>query len=85
MISGLLLFLAAGPSIGPGVGQLAEREQVRGQTPVTGMFLIPPKIPDCRTKDESDAAIAAKRAGEWETCDPERFIRAHGRSQRPAS
>jgi hypothetical protein len=73
----LLLLLAAQPAPGPSERML-ERDRTQGPTPVTGMFLIPPKIPDCRTKEEVDAAAQAKAAGEFEKCDPERFIRAHG-------
>lgn len=74
----LMMFLAAA-QVGPGLGtRLDMRDRLQGPTPVTDKFLLPPKIPDCRTKEEADQAVAAKRAGEWEKCDPERFIRAHG-------
>jgi len=74
----LLLLLAFQSGPGPSERML-ERDRTQGVTPVTGMFVIPPKIPDCRTKEEVDAAAEAKRAGEYEKCDPERFVRAHGR------
>ncbi len=75
----LMLLLLAAQQPGPGPSErMLERDRTQGATPVTGMFLIPPKIPDCRTKVEVDAAAQAKQAGEFEKCDPERFIRAHG-------
>jgi hypothetical protein len=70
------LLMQHGP--GPGVGERLNPDRFRGVTPVTDKFILPPKIPDCRTKEEADQAVADKRAGEWEKCDPERFIRAHG-------
>jgi hypothetical protein len=74
----LLLLLLAAQQPGPGPSErMLERDRTQGVTPVTGMFLIPPKIPDCRTKEEVDAAAQAKLAGELEKCDPERFLKPH--------
>jgi hypothetical protein len=69
-----LLLLAGQP--GPGVGDRANPDRFRAVTPVTDKFILPPKLRDCRTKEEADAAVEAKRAGEFEKCDPEPFIRA---------
>ena len=67
-----LLFLAGAPGlIAPGVGQL--RERPLSATPVTGMFLIPPKVPDCRTDAQIQQALAEKAAGIMpQSCDPPR-------------
>ena len=78
-VSLTLLLLLAAQQPGPGTSErMVDRDRTQGVTPVTDLFLIPPKIPDCRTKEEVDAAAKAKEAGEFEKCDPERFIRAHG-------
>lgn len=74
----LILMLAMVPQgVGSGPSQRVAQEGTSAPTPVTGLFLIPPKIPDCKTKEEADQALADKRAGEWEKCDPERYNRAH--------
>lgn len=79
-VSLTLLLLLAAQQPGPGTAErMVDRDRTQGVTPVTDLFLIPPKIPDCRTKEEVDAAAQAKQAGEFEKCDPERFVRAHGR------
>ena len=75
-----LLLLAAQLQPGQGAAERVDgRDRIQGPMPVTDKFLIPPKIPDCRTQAQADAAVQAKRVGEYEKCDPERFIRAKGR------
>ena len=72
-----LLMVAAPTGVGPSPGEKMDmRDRTRGVTPASGLFLIPPKIPDCRTQLQADAALQAKRNGELEPCDPERFLRA---------
>lgn len=73
----MMAVLMMQPAIGPGVGERTNPDRFRGVTPVTDKFILPPKIPDCKTKEEADQALADKRAGEWEKCDPERYNRAH--------
>jgi len=62
---------------GPGVGERTNPDRFGGPTPVTDKFILPPKIPDCRTKEQADEALRAKQAGDLEPCDPERYNRAH--------
>ena len=69
----LLLLIQA-----PGTGtsqRLLQRDRLQGPTPVTGMFLLPPKIKDCRTDAEIRAALDARRFGDQEPCDPDRMLR----------
>ena len=73
----LLMTLMLMMQPGPGVGERTNPDRFRGVTPVTDKFILPPKIPDCRTQEEDDRALADKRAGDWEKCDPERYNRAH--------
>jgi hypothetical protein len=72
----LLALIALLQTPGGGTAErFLERDRTQGPTPVTGMFLIPPKIPDCRTQAEVDAALEAKRRGDFEKCDTERFLK----------
>ncbi len=76
----MLMFFAASlqdPGTGPANRDLM-RDQAGGPTPVTDLFLLPPKIPDCRTQEAVDQALKAKRNMEAQQCDPDRFVRAHG-------
>lgn len=78
MINIAILLFAAAAQSSPGQGlseQFKLRDRAQGPTPVTGFFLIPPKIPDCRTSEEAQEAVKVKREGGFEACDPERFIR----------
>ena len=76
IVSALLAAGGGGSGIGPDIGSRMDmRDRVQGPTPVTGMYLIPPKVPDCRTQAEVDSAIAARRLGDAEKCDTVRFLR----------
>jgi hypothetical protein len=46
------------------------RDRLQGVTPVTGFVILPPKVPDCRTAEEEQAALEQRRAGVPEMCDP---------------
>ena len=62
----LLMFFAAAfqdPGSGTANRDLM-RDRAGGPTPVTDLFLLPPKIPDCRTQAAVDEALKAKR--NWE-------------------
>jgi len=49
------------------------RDRTQGTTPVTGMFLIPPKVPDCKTDAQIQQALAEKADGIIpQSCDPPR-------------
>ena len=75
MLQLLLLVLAAVP---PGAGmpdRVILRDPQNGPTPVTNLYLIPPKLHDCRTDAEVQAALEKRRYGEQEPCDPDRMIR----------
>ena len=73
----MVLLAAAQSGPGPSIGtRIDMRDRAQAVTPVTGYFLLPPKIPDCRTQAQVDEAVRAKQDGYFERCDPERFLRA---------
>ena len=41
-----------------------------GPTPVTDLWIIPPKIPDCRNDQQIQQALAEKANGDPQSCDP---------------
>jgi hypothetical protein len=65
----MLLMAAAPPMSGP-PNRVILREQAASPTPVTDLFLIPPKIPDCSNAQEEQVAIAQMRNGEAGDCVP---------------
>jgi hypothetical protein len=41
-----------------------------GPTPVTDLWIIPPKIPDCKNDQQIQRALAEKANGDPQSCDP---------------
>lgn len=74
MVPLFAVMLMAAP--GPGPGNIIQiRERVVAPTPVTGLFLIPPKIPDCRTDAEIQQSLAEKANGvSPQSCDIPRSV-----------
>ena len=66
----MLLALAAQNTPAPTTGdRVIFRDPIQGPTAVTDKFLIPPKIPDCRTDAQIQQALAQRANGELESCD----------------
>lgn len=70
----LMLLAAQQPGAGPSE-RVILRDPMQGPTPVTDKYLLPPKLKDCRTDAEVQAALDARRYGDQEPCDPDRMIR----------
>jgi hypothetical protein len=74
----MLMLLAAQQGPGPGSGdRMVIRERVQAPTPVTDLFLLPPKIPDCRNDQQIEQALAEKANGDRQSCDPPRSVQRH--------
>jgi len=74
MLQLVLAMLVTPPPPATGVGRMLDmRDRTQGTTPVTGMFLIPPKVPDCKTDAQIQQALAEKADGIIpQSCDPPR-------------
>ncbi len=74
------LFAQAGTGGGGGIrveGRMQMSDRIQGAMPVSDKFILPPKVPDCRTQSQVDAAVQAKRLGDAQQCDTERFLKGH--------
>ncbi len=70
----LAMLLVAQPTPGAGVGHVVDmRDRTQGVTPVTDKWIIPPKVPDCKTDAQIQQALAEKADGIIpQSCDPPR-------------
>jgi hypothetical protein len=66
----LLLMLAAAPPMNGVPDRVIFRDPQNGPTPVTDLWIIPPKLADCRTAQEEEVALDHRRHGEMEQCAP---------------
>ena len=74
MLQLLMLMMAVTP-VGPGPGNFTSiRERIQAPSPVTDLYLIPPKVPDCRTDAEIQQALAQKANGDPQSCDPPKSV-----------
>ncbi|HWJ58876.1 MAG TPA: hypothetical protein VNR68_04445 [Sphingomicrobium sp.] len=71
----VMMVAAQGGPMNPNSERFQSRDRAIGVTAAQNTFILPPKIPDCRTQAEVDLAIQAKENGEYERCDPERFLK----------
>ena len=71
----MLVAAQGGPVTNPNSERFQSRDRAIGTVAAQNMFILPPKIPDCRSQAEVDLALQAKQNGEFEQCDPERFLK----------
>jgi hypothetical protein len=72
MLQLFVLFAAAaaqGPGPGPGESPIL-RDRAVGVTPAANIYILPPKVPDCRTPEQEQEALAQRANGEREVCEP---------------
>lgn len=74
----LMMFAAMPPSAGV-PDRVILRDPQQGPTPVTDLFVIPPKIPDCRTDEQIRHALQEKADGYLQSCDPPKSADQHRR------
>jgi hypothetical protein len=71
----LLLIMSAQAAGANGIpDRVIFRDPLLGPTPVTNLWIIPPKIPDCKNAQEEQLAIEEMRNGEAGRCVPKTKI-----------
>jgi len=70
MLQLLLMLAAAAPPQNGIPDRVIFRDPVQGPTPVTNLWIIPPKIPDCRNPQEEQVAIEQMHNGDPGQCVP---------------
>ena len=67
----LIIFMLAAVPPNQGIpDRVVFRDPLQGPTAVTDLWIIPPKLPDCRTAQEEEVALDHRRHGEMEQCAP---------------
>jgi hypothetical protein len=64
------IFLFAAPVMNGVPDRVIFRDPQNGPTPVTDLWIVPPKIPDCRNDEQIQKALAEKANGDPQSCDP---------------
>ena len=76
LLSLIMLIQTPGPSPSQ---RFLLHDRIQGPTPVSDKYLLPPKLKDCRTDAEIQAALDARRFGDQEPCDPDPLLRRRAR------
>ena len=69
MLQLIIPLLLAAPTMSTVPDRVLVRDPT-GPTPVTDLWIIPPKIPDCKNDQQIQRALAEKANGDPQSCDP---------------
>jgi hypothetical protein len=70
MLQLIMAMLVAGPEMGGVPDRVILRDPQNGPTAVTDLWIIPPKVPDCKTDQQIRQALEEKARGDQQSCDP---------------
>ena len=70
MLQLVLSMLLAAPPMNGVPDRVIFRDPQNGPTPVTDLWIIPPKVPECKNDQQIQQALDQKAHGELQSCDP---------------